>query len=268
MRYLLSAKNLSKQYIQTQGFFSRKKTIIDALDNVSLNIKKGTTLAVVGESGSGKSTLARSLIRLVSVDKGKVTFDNIDFLSLDSTALKSMRKNIQMIFQDPYASLNPRMKIQSIMEEPLLIHKIGTKISKQKKIETMIKKVGLHSSDLDKYPHQFSGGQRQRIGIARALILEPKLVICDEPVSALDVSVQAQIVQLLKSLQKEFGLTYLFITHDLRIVRHIADEVVVMRHGKIVEAGKTDIIFQNPKMTYTKKLLASIPGTKKSTLKD
>jgi len=268
MRYLLSAKNLSKQYIQTQGFFSRKKTIIDALDNVSLNIKKGTTLAVVGESGSGKSTLARSLIRLVSVDKGKVTFDNIDFLSLDSTALKSMRKNIQMIFQDPYASLNPRMKIQSIMEEPLLIHKIGTKISKQKKIETMIKKVGLHSSDLDKYPHQFSGGQRQRIGIARALILEPKLVICDEPVSALDVSVQAQIVQLLKSLQKEFGLTYLFITHDLRIVRHIADEVVVMRHGKIVEAGKTDIIFQNPKTTYTKKLLASIPGTKKSTLKD
>ena len=234
MRYLLSAKNLSKQYIQTQGFFSRKKTIIDALDNVSLNIKKGTTLAVVGESGSGKSTLARSLIRLVSVDKGKVTFDNIDFLSLDSTALKSMRKNIQMIFQDPYASLNPRMKIQSIMEEPLLIHKIGTKISKQKKIETMIKKVGLHSSDLDKYPHQFSGGQRQRIGIARALILEPKLVICDEPVSALDVSVQAQIVQLLKSLQKEFGLTYLFITHDLRIVRHIADEVVVMRHGKIL----------------------------------
>jgi len=268
MRYLLSAKNLSKQYIQTQGFFSRKKTIIDALDNVSLNIKKGTTLAVVGESGSGKSTLARSLIRLVSVDKGKVTFDNIDFLSLDSTALKSMRKNIQMIFQDPYASLNPRMKIQSIMEEPLLIHKIGTKISKQKKIETMIKKVGLHSSDLDKYPHQFSGGQRQRIGIARALILEPKLVICDEPVSALDVSVQAQIVQLLKSLQKEFGLTYLFITHDLRIVRHIADEVVVMRHGKIVEAGKTDIIFQNPKTTYTKKLLASIPGIKKSTLKD
>jgi ABC-type oligopeptide transport system ATPase subunit len=268
MRYLLSAKNLSKQYTQTQGFFSRKKTIIDALDNVSLNIKKGTTLAVVGESGSGKSTLARSLIRLVSVDKGKVTFDNIDFLSLDSTALKSMRKNIQMIFQDPYASLNPRMKIQSIMEEPLLIHKIGTKISKQKKIETMIKKVGLHSSDLDKYPHQFSGGQRQRIGIARALILEPKLVICDEPVSALDVSVQAQIVQLLKSLQKEFGLTYLFITHDLRIVRHIADEVVVMRHGKIVEAGKTDIIFQNPKTTYTKKLLASIPGIKKSTLKD
>jgi len=268
MRPLLTAKNLSKQYTQTQGFFSRKKTVINALENVSLNIKEGTTLAVVGESGSGKSTLARSLIRLVNLDKGRITFDDTDFLSLDSIALKNMRKNIQMIFQDPYASLNPRMKIQSIMEEPLLIHKIGTKILKQKKIETMIKRVGLNLSDLDKYPHQFSGGQRQRIGIARALILEPKLVICDEPVSALDVSVQAQIVQLLKSLQKEFGLTYLFITHDLRIVRHIADEVVVMRNGKIVETGKTDIIFQNPKTLYTKKLLASIPGTKKPTLKD
>ena len=151
------------------------------------------------------------------------------------------------------------------MEEPLLIHKVGTKQLRQKKIEAMIKRVGLDFYDLDKYPHQFSGGQRQRIGIARALILEPKLVICDEPVSALDVSVQAQIVQLLKSLQKEFGLTYLFITHDLRIVRHIADEVVVMRQGKIVETGKTDIIFQNPKTTYTKKLLASIPGIKKTT---
>ena len=265
MSYLLTAKNLSKQFTQTHGFFSRKKTVIHALDNVSLNITKGTTLAVVGESGSGKSTLARSLIRLVSIDKGKITFNDKDFLSLDSTALKNTRKNIQMIFQDPYASLNPRMKIQSIMEEPLLIHKIGTKVSKQKKIEMMIKRVGLNLSDLDKYPHQFSGGQRQRIGIARALILEPKLVICDEPVSALDVSVQAQIVQLLKSLQKEFGLTYLFITHDLRIVRHIADEVVVMRQGKIVETGKTDIIFQNPKTTYTKKLLASIPGIKKTT---
>ena len=264
MRYLLTAKNLSKRYIQTHGFFSRKKTIIKALDDVSLNIKKGKTLAVVGESGSGKSTLARSLIRLVSIDKGTIIIDGNDFLNLNSTALKNMRKNIQMIFQDPYASLNPRMKIQSIMEEPLLIHKAGTKSSNQKKIEVMIKRVGLHLSDLDKYPHQFSGGQRQRIGIARALILEPKLVICDEPVSALDVSVQAQIIQLLKSLQKEFGLTYLFITHDLRIVRHIADEVVVMRYGKIVETGKTDIIFQNPKTTYTKKLLASIPGTKKS----
>ena len=264
MSYLLSAKNLSKQYTQTHGFFSRKKTVINALDNVSLNITKGSTLAVVGESGSGKSTLARSLIRLVNVDKGQIKFDGKDFLNLSSNALKNMRKNIQMIFQDPYASLNPRMNIQSIMEEPLLVHNMDIKIIKQK-IETMIKRVGLNISDLDKYPHQFSGGQRQRIGIARALVLEPKLVICDEPVSALDVSVQAQIVQLLKSLQKEFGLTYLFITHDLRIVRHIADEVVVMRNGMIVESGKTDIIFQNPKTSYTKKLLASIPGSKKTT---
>ncbi|MDG2252687.1 MAG: ATP-binding cassette domain-containing protein [Methylophilaceae bacterium] len=265
MKYLLTAMSLSKKYVQTQGFFSRRKTTINALDNVSLNIRKGITLAVVGESGSGKSTLARSIIRLVEIDNGEIAFDGNDFLSLNSSALKNSRKNIQMIFQDPYASLNPRMKIQSIMEEPLLIHKVGTKQLRQKKIEAMIKRVGLDFYDLDKYPHQFSGGQRQRIGIARALILEPKLVICDEPVSALDVSVQAQIVQLLKSLQKEFGLTYLFITHDLRIVRHIADEVVVMRQGKIVETGKTDIIFQNPKTTYTKKLLASIPGIKKTT---
>ena len=264
MSNLLVAKNLSKQYSQTKGFFSRKKTVINALDDVSLNITKGITLAVVGESGSGKSTLAKALIRLVSLDKGHVTFNGVDFLSVSSSQLKGMRKDMQMIFQDPYASLNPRMKIQAIMEEPLIIHKVGDKVTRQKIIEKMIERVGLVSSDLEKYPHQFSGGQRQRIGIARALILEPKLVICDEPVSALDVSVQAQIIQLLKSLQKEFGLTYLFITHDLRIVRHIADEVVVMRHGKIVETGKTDIIFKNPITPYTKELLASIPGTKKS----
>ena len=174
--------------------------------------------------------------------------------------LKAIRKNIQMIFQDPYASLNPRMKIINIMEEPLKIHDIGNSETQYSKILSMIKRVGLGEGDLLKYPHQFSGGQRQRIGIARALILEPELVICDEPVSALDVSVQAQIIQLLKSLQKEFGLTYLFITHDLRIVRHIADEVIVMKDGKLIEQGKTDIIFRSPKMKYTKELLASIPG--------
>ena len=165
-----------------------------------------------------------------------------------------------MIFQDPYASLNPRMKIIKIMEEPLQIHGVGDSITKYSQILSMIKRVGLVEEDLSKYPHQFSGGQRQRIGIARALILEPELVICDEPVSALDVSVQAQIIQLLKSLQKEFGLTYLFITHDLRIVRHIANEVIVMKDGKLIEQGKTDIIFRRPKNKYTKELLSSIPG--------
>jgi peptide/nickel transport system ATP-binding protein/oligopeptide transport system ATP-binding protein len=165
-----------------------------------------------------------------------------------------------MIFQDPYASLNPRLNILQIMEEPLLIHNYLDIDARRKKIEDFIERVGLSVSDLKKYPHQFSGGQRQRIGIARALILEPKLVICDEPVSALDVSVQAQILKLLKDLQKEFGLTYLFITHDLRIVRHVADDVMVMRHGKLVEEGKTDIIFKNPKNQYTKDLIQSIPG--------
>ena len=260
MEILLKAKNLSKEYIKTQGFFSRTRTSIKALDNVSVSIKKGITLAVVGESGSGKSTLAKSLIRLIDIDKGSITFKNKNMRTINGDDLKSVRKNIQMIFQDPYASLNPRMKILRIMEEPLKIHGLGDSLSQYSRILNMIKKVGLAENDLSKYPHQFSGGQRQRIGIARALILEPELVICDEPVSALDVSVQAQIIQLLKSLQKEFGLTYLFITHDLRIVRHIANEVIVMKDGKLIEQGKTDIIFRKPKNKYTKELLASIPG--------
>lgn len=260
MKKLLETNNLSKTYTQTQGFFSRTKTSIHALDNVSFCINEGTTMAVVGESGSGKSTLAKSLVRLVQLDQGSVTFDGNDLLNLEGESLKSIRKDIQMIFQDPYASLNPRLNILQIMEEPLVIHNLYNADERQKKIEDFIKRVGLNVSDLKKYPHQFSGGQRQRIGIARALILEPKLVICDEPVSALDVSVQAQILKLLKDLQKEFGLTYLFITHDLRIVRHVADDVMVMRYGKLVEQGKTDIIFKKPKNQYTKDLIQSIPG--------
>ena len=260
MKELLIAKNLSKQYTQTQGFFSRTKTSINALDDISVSITKGSTVAVVGESGSGKSTLAKSLIRLIELDAGEIEFIGKNILTLQGKELKDIRKNIQMVFQDPYASLNPRMKILKIMEEPLKIHKLGDSAAQYSKILSMIKKVGLVESDLLKYPHQFSGGQRQRIGIARALILEPELVICDEPVSALDVSVQAQIIKLLKSLQKEYGLTYLFITHDLRIVRHIANEVIVMKDGKLIEQGKTDIIFNNPKTNYTKELLASIPG--------
>jgi len=260
MKILLEAKNLSKEYVKTTGFFARTSSSIKALDNLSINIKKGITLAVVGESGSGKSTLAKSLIRLIELDKGSITFKEKNIRTISGHELKVTRKNIQMIFQDPYASLNPRMKIIKIMEEPLKIHDIGNSKTQYSKILNMIKRVGLEEDDLSKYRHQFSGGQRQRIGIARALILEPELVICDEPVSALDVSVQAQIIQLLKSLQKEFGLTYLFITHDLRIVRHIANEVIVMKDGKLIEQGKTDIIFRSPKTKYTKELLASIPG--------
>jgi len=259
MKFILSAKNLTKAYTKTRGFFTRQSTTIRALDDVSIDIQSGKTIAVVGESGSGKSTLAKALIKLISIDAGTIFFDGQDISGLEGDKLKKIRKKIQMIFQDPYASLNPRMRIADILEEPLLINKLDDFV-RRKKINNIIQKVGLSIEDLTKYPHQFSGGQRQRIGIARALILEPKLVICDEPVSALDVSVQAQILELLKSLQKEFNLTYLFITHDLRVVKHIADYVFVMQQGKLMEQGKTDIIFQKPKSAYTKELLASIPG--------
>ena len=257
---LLEAKGLYKTYTQTSGFFVRRQRTIKALNNVSLSIKKGETLAVVGESGSGKSTLARCLLQLLSLDEGELFFKGKNVMSLRADEKKHLKRHIQMVFQDPYASLNPRMKIGEILEEGLLIHGLGNKTSRDKKIRDMIKKVGLSVTDLTKYPHQFSGGQRQRIGIARALIVEPELVICDEPVSALDVSIQAQILLLLKELQKEFHLSYLFISHDLRVVRHMADRIVVMHQGKIVEQGPTKIIYEKPKANYTRELLNAIPG--------
>ena len=257
---LLEAKGLYKTYTQTSGFFVKKQKIIKALNNVSLSIKKGETLAIVGESGSGKSTLARCLLQLLSLDQGELFFKGKNLNSLDVKGKKYLKRHIQMVFQDPYASLNPRMKIAEILEEGLLIHDLGNKIVRDKKMRDMIKKVGLEVSDLNKYPHQFSGGQRQRIGIARALIVEPELVICDEPVSALDVSIQAQILLLLKELQKELGLSYLFISHDLRVVRHMADSIAVMHQGKIVEQGSIKGIYEKPKANYTRELLNAIPG--------
>ena len=257
---LLEAKGLYKTYTQTSGFFVKKQRIIKALNNVSLSIKKGETLAIVGESGSGKSTLARCLLQLLSLDQGELFFKGKNLTSLDVEGKKYLKRHIQMVFQDPYASLNPRMKIAEILEEGLLIHDLGNKIVRDKKMRDMIKKVGLEVSDLNKYPHQFSGGQRQRIGIARALIVEPELVICDEPVSALDVSIQAQILLLLKELQKELGLSYLFISHDLRVVRHMADSIAVMHQGKIVEQGSIKGIYEKPKANYTRELLNAIPG--------
>ena len=257
---LLEATGLYKTYTQTSGFFVRKQRTIRALNNVSLSIKKGETLAIVGESGSGKSTLARCLLQLLSLDQGELFFKGKNLTSLDVEAKKYLKRHIQMVFQDPYASLNPRMKISEILEEGLLIHDLGNKIARDKKMRDMIKKVGLEVSDLNKYPHQFSGGQRQRIGIARALIVEPELVICDEPVSALDVSIQAQILLLLKELQKELGLSYLFISHDLRVVRHMADSIAVMHQGKIVEQGSIKGIYEKPKANYTRELLNAIPG--------
>jgi len=257
---LLEAKGLYKTYTQTSGFFVRKQRIIKALNNVSLSIKKGQTLAVVGESGSGKSSLARCLLQLQAIDQGELFFKGQNMTSLNKLDSKSLKRDIQMVFQDPYASLNPRMKIEEILEEGLVIHELGNKKARQVKVRDMIKKVGLSVADLNKYPHQFSGGQRQRIGIARALIVEPQLVICDEPVSALDVSIQAQILLLLKDLQKEFNLSYLFISHDLRVVRHMADEMIVMHQGKIVEQGPTKGIYEKPKANYTRELLNAIPG--------
>jgi ABC-type oligopeptide transport system ATPase subunit len=257
---LLEAKSLYKTYTQTSGFFVKKQRVIKALNNISLSIKKGETLAIVGESGSGKSTLARCLLQLLSLDQGELFFKGKNLTSLDAEGKKYLKRHIQMIFQDPYASLNPRMKIAEILEEGLLIHDLGNKIARDKKMRDMIKKVGLEVSDLNKYPHQFSGGQRQRIGIARALIVEPELVICDEPVSALDVSIQAQILLLLKDLQKELGLSYLFISHDLRVVRHMADNIAVMHQGKIVEQGSIKGIYEKPKAHYTRQLLNAIPG--------
>lgn len=257
---ILEAKHLVKTYTQRAGKFGIGVNKIKALDDVSLQLKAGSTLAVVGESGSGKSTLARCLLQLHPFDSGEVIFAGEDLAKLDKEALRAMRENLQMVFQDPFASLNPRMKVGEIVGEGLLIHGIGTAAEQQQKVLQMLEKVGLNADDAHKYPHQFSGGQRQRIGIARALVLQPKVVVCDEPVSALDVSVQAQILLLLKALQAEMGLSYIFITHDLRVVRHIADDIVVMNAGKIVEQGAVKAIYNAPQQPYTQQLLSAIPG--------
>lgn len=259
---ILSATGLVKTYTQRTGRFGLSTKQVLALDDVSLDLKRGTTLAVVGESGSGKSTLARCLLQLQPLDKGQVLFDGIDLSALTPAALRSMRRDMQMVFQDPFASLNPRMRIGELVGEGLLIHQMGDAESRRAKVISMLERVGLSQKDMDKYPHEFSGGQRQRIGIARALVLSPKLVVCDEPVSALDVSIQAQILLLLKELQAEMQLSYLFITHDLRVVRHIADDIAVMYQGKIVEQGRVEDVYHAPSQTYTKNLLGAIPGHK------
>jgi ABC-type microcin C transport system duplicated ATPase subunit YejF len=257
---LLQVRHLHKTYRQRTGTLGLNAHTIHALDDVSLQLKQGSTLAVVGESGSGKSTLARGILRLLPLDSGEVIFDGHDFLALDKSALRTARRHIQMVFQDPFASLNPRMRVGEIIAEGLVIHGIGNTQQQHDSVVQMLEKVGLQADDASKYPHQFSGGQRQRIGIARALILQPKLLICDEPVSALDVSVQAQILLLLKQLQQEMGLSYLFITHDLRVVRHIADDVLVMQKGKVIEQGSVETIYNAPQQKYTQQLLSAIPG--------
>lgn len=252
---LLEVKNLHKDFIVKRSFWGRPKQILKAVNDVSFSIEEGKTLGLVGESGCGKSTTGRTIIGLYKPTKGKIIFAGKDI-----SQNKEMTKDIQMIFQDPYASLNPRMTVADIIEEPLLVHNLYTdKKQRQERIYELLELVGLSKEQANRFPHEFSGGQRQRIGIARALACEPKLIICDEPISALDVSIQAQVVNLLEKLQHELGLTYLFIAHDLAMVRYISQKVAVMYLGQIVELADTEDLYINPLHPYTKALLSSIP---------
>ncbi len=257
---LLKTINLKKYFPIKKGvFFQKTIANLKAVDGVSIDIKKGETLALVGESGCGKSTLGRTLMRLYEPTSGDIIFDSQNITRIPQNKLKPLRKNIQMIFQDPYASLNPRMTVGSIIAEPLKTHGVGTRIERRHKIFELMDTVGLNPSYIRRYPHEFSGGQRQRIGIARTLALNPKLIIADEPISALDVSIQAQIINLLIELQIYFGLSYIFITHDLSVVKHISTRVAVMYLGKIVELAPTYELFKQPLHPYTEALLSAIP---------
>lgn len=256
---LIEVKNLKKYFTKKSGLLKKEIKEVKAVDDVSFYIKKGETLGLVGESGCGKSTLGRTLIRLYDVTDGEILFDGEDISKKSEKELKNFRKRTQTIFQDPYASLNPNMTVKDIIREPLDIHTNFSKDEKDKIVYEMLKKVGLNKEHATRYPHEFSGGQRQRIGIARALSVKPDFIFCDEPISALDVSIQAQIINLLEDLQKELGITYLFIAHDLSMVKHISDRVCVMYLGKVVEIGSSEDIYENPKHPYTKALLSSIP---------
>ncbi len=257
---LLEVKDLVKHFPIRQGvIFSKQVGAVQAVDGIGFNVNKGETLGLVGESGCGKTTAGRCILRLIEPTSGEVKFDGKDVPSLPKDELRELRKEMQIIFQDPYGSLNPRMTVGDIVGEPLHIHKLAKGAAKEKRVREILETVGLSAFHARRFPHEFSGGQRQRIGIARALAVDPRLIICDEPVSALDVSIQAQVINLLQDLQEEFGLTYLFIAHDLSVVKHISDRVAVMYLGKIVElTGKTEL-YRNPKHPYTQALLSAIP---------
>ncbi|HJO92030.1 MAG TPA: oligopeptide/dipeptide ABC transporter ATP-binding protein [Victivallales bacterium] len=263
---ILEVKNLKKYFPITSGLLKRNTGSIRAVDNVNFSINSGETIGIVGESGCGKTTLGRTIIRLHDPTEGEILFklDNsmIDLASLTHKELKSVRSKIQYIFQDPFASLNSRMTVCDLITEPLVINKIGNRRSQVEKAKELLVKVGLKPTMLDRYPHEFSGWQRQRIVIARALVLEPDFIICDEAVSALDVSVQSQVINLLKDLQNELNITYIFIAHGINVVNYISDRVMVMYLGRIMEIGKTDSIFCNPKHPYTEALLSAVPVPK------
>ncbi|MGG1397877.1 dipeptide ABC transporter ATP-binding protein [Bacillus salipaludis] len=256
---LLEVNGLKKYFPITGGLLGRKKGEVKAVDDVSFYVRKGETLGIVGESGCGKSTTGRLLMRLIEASDGKIIFEDKEITSMSKSELRRTRRDIQMVFQDPYASLNPRHSVEQILEEPLIVHGIGTKEERQKRVKEMLEVVGLSSYHAKRYPHQFSGGQRQRIGIAKALMTKPKLIIADEPVSALDVSIQAQVLNLMKDIQQEFGLTYIFIAHDLGVVRHISDRVGVMYLGRLIELADSEELYENPLHPYTKALLSAVP---------
>jgi oligopeptide/dipeptide ABC transporter ATP-binding protein len=257
---LLGVRGLVKHFPVRGGLFGRTMGHVRAVDGVDLDVREGETLALVGESGSGKTTTGRCILRLLEPTGGKVTFMGEDFLALKPAPLRRMRRHIQVIFQDPYTSLNPRMTVGSTVGEPFAVHGIARGAARRDKVAEILTLVGLDPSMMPKYPHELSGGQRQRVGIARALALRPRLVVCDEPVSSLDVSIQAQVINLLVDLQEKLGVAYLFIAHDLRLVDHIADRVAVMYLGKIVETAPAGSIFTAPQHPYTKALLASVPA--------
>ncbi len=256
---LLEVQNLKKYFPIKKGIISRTVGQVKAVDGLDLTIYQGETISLVGESGCGKSTTGRAIVQLDPQTEGKVFFQGKELTSLSTMELRKIRTDLQIIFQDPYSSLNPRKRIGDLLAEPLLAHKLADKSEVTKKVDDILEIVGLSKFHKSRYPHEFSGGQRQRIGIARALILQPKLIVCDEPVSALDVSIQAQVLNLLKDLQKEFQLTYLFIAHGLGVVKYISDRIAVMYLGKIVELAKTEDIFKNPRHPYTQALLHAYP---------
>ena len=256
---LLSVKHLTKNYVSKKSFFGKPLSYVHAVDDVSLDIFRGETLGVVGESGCGKSTLGRSILRLIEPTSGELIYSGKDLRGLNKEEMREMRKKLQLIFQDPYASLNPRMTVLDLIKAPLDVFNIGTHDERIERVLEMMKLVGLTEEQMNRYPHEFSGGQRQRIVIARAIILSPEFVVCDEPVSALDVSVRAQVLNLLKELQAKRNLTYMFISHDLSVVKYVSDRIAVMYLGRVVELATKDALYDTPLHPYTKALLEAIP---------